>query len=123
MPGNRVRCPENKQPADRDRRIGEPPDRVDEIVAGQPLVAADVVRVHEIVAPRADANSQNGSRSGSSRLPPALPFGIVAIIAPLKPWSSASSSTRAASAPFCSGTVASALSVVSAAASFAMCSL
>ena len=36
-----------EQPRDRERRIGQAADRVQEIVPGQPLVAADVHRMKE----------------------------------------------------------------------------
>ena len=36
-----------QQPRHRDRRVGEAPDRVDQIVAVEPVVAADVMRVQE----------------------------------------------------------------------------
>jgi hypothetical protein len=36
-----------EQPRDRERRIGQAADRVQEIVPGQPLVAADALRMKE----------------------------------------------------------------------------
>ena len=96
-----------EQPRHRDRRIGQPADRVDQIIAVEPVVAANVHRMQKDrrVACRGDLPErvELGGRRDFRR----MPLGCVPIIAPLKPASIASSSTRAASAPFCNGTVAS----------------
>ena len=59
-----------EQPRHRDRRIGQAADRVQEIVAGQPLVAADVMRMEE---------ERRAARRG--HLPERVELGIVEIAA------------------------------------------
>ena len=121
-PGKPGQVSGKQQPRDRGRRVGEAADRVDQIVAGEPLVAAHVMRMDE---------DRRAARRG--QFPERVEIGVVEIAAgalrlrrdhrAVKAGVERLFEHAAASAPFCSGTVASADSDGSAAASLAMCSL